>query len=124
VRTRAGCDLGRTGGAGRTDASGRTDKGSSPNVFASARPRLIRVAYAILGSRAEAEDVVSDVWMRLAAAGATGAVLDVDAWTTVAVSRGALDEYRSARRRREHYVGPWLPEPILSAARTVDPATG
>lgn len=90
--------------------------------FAAARPRLIRVAYAILGSLAEAEDVVSEVWVRLAAADAGHPVLDVDAWTTVAVSRGALDEYRSARRRREHYVGPWLPEPMLCAARTVDPA--
>lgn len=88
--------------------------------FAAARPRLIRVAYAILGSRAEAEDVVSEVWVRLAAADATDPVLDVDAWTTVAVSRGALDEYRSARRRRDHYVGPWLPEPVLS--ELTDPA--
>lgn len=78
-----------------------------------ARPRLIRVAYAVLGSHAEAEDVVSDCWLRLAAADAREPVLDVEAWATVTVARAALDALRSARRRREVYVGPWLPEPLV-----------
>jgi RNA polymerase sigma-70 factor, ECF subfamily len=85
-------------------------------AYQAARPRLVRVAYAILGLHSEAEDVVADVWLRLAAADAADAVRDVDAWATVAVSRAALDALRSARVRREVYVGPWLPEPAVEAA--------
>ncbi|MDF9715135.1 RNA polymerase sigma factor SigJ [Nocardioides sp. ChNu-99] len=75
------------------------------------RPRLVGVAYALLGSRAEAEDVVADTWLRLVAV--TDPVDDLEAWSVVAVSRRALDVLRSARVRREAYVGPWLPEPVL-----------
>ena len=82
-------------------------------AYQQARPRLVRVAYAVLGSHAEAEDVVSDCWLRLAAADAREPVLDVEAWATVTVARAALDALRSARRRREVYVGPWLPEPVV-----------
>jgi len=87
-----------------------------------ARPRLVRVAYAVLGSRHEAEDVVSEAWLRLVAADASDPIRDVDAWATVAVARAALDSLRSARSRREVYVGPWLPEPVVSADVPVDPA--
>jgi RNA polymerase sigma-70 factor, ECF subfamily len=83
-------------------------------AFSLARPRLIRVAYAILGSHAEAEDVVADCWLRLVTADAAEPVRDVESWAVVAVSRMALDVLRSARVRREQYVGPWLPEPILT----------
>ncbi len=86
--------------------------------FQEARPRLVRVAYSILGSRAEAEDVVADCWLRLARADAREHVEDVLAWSTVAVARISLDVLRSARVRRESYVGPWLPEPDVVA----DPA--
>jgi RNA polymerase sigma-70 factor (ECF subfamily) len=77
------------------------------------RPRLVRVAYAILGSHAEAEDVVADCWLRLVAADEREPVRDVAAWATVTVARAALDVLRSARSRRESYVGPWLPEPLV-----------
>lgn len=80
------------------------------------RARLVRVAYAVLGSVAEAEDVVADCWLRLLGADAREPVRDVEAWTTVAVGRAALDVLRSARSRREVYVGPWLPEPVVEAA--------
>lgn len=66
-------------------------------AYTQARPRLVRIAYAVLGSNAEAEDVVSECWPSLAAANAREPVLDVDAWATVAVARRALDELRSAR---------------------------
>jgi RNA polymerase sigma-70 factor, ECF subfamily len=82
-------------------------------AFSQARPRLVRVAYAIIGSRSEAEDVVADCWFRLAAADGDETVRDVEAWAVVAVSRMALDVLRSARVRRERYVGPWLPEPVV-----------
>lgn len=73
----------------------------------------MRVAYAVLGVNAEAEDVVSEVWLRLPDADAREPVLDVDGWAAVAVARRALDVLRSARVRRETYIGPWLPEPIV-----------
>ncbi|MBW6433694.1 RNA polymerase sigma factor SigJ [Actinoplanes hulinensis] len=85
------------------------------DAWTAARPRLVRVAYAILGSVAEAEDVVSECWFRLARA---GPVHDVEAWAVVTVARAATDVLRSARMRRETYPGPWLPEPVVTA----DPA--
>ena len=91
-------------------------------AFLAARPRLVGVAYAVLGSYAEAEDVVSDTWLRLVAADDVDRIRDVDAWATVAVARAALDAYRSARVRRERYVGPWLPEPLVGTNPDADPA--
>jgi RNA polymerase sigma-70 factor (ECF subfamily) len=75
------------------------------------RPRLLRAAYALLGTWADAEDVVADTWLRLTQADRREPVADVEAWAVVAVSRRALDVLRSARVQREAYVGPWLPEP-------------
>jgi len=88
------------------------------SAYTAIRPRLVGIAYAVLGTRAEAEDVVSDCWLRLAAADTREPVRDVEGWAVVAVSRRALDVLRSARVQREAYVGPWLPEPLLDA----DPA--
>ena len=82
--------------------------------FAAARPRLLRLAYSQLGDLAESEDVVQEAWLRLDRAGAD-TIDDVDAWLTTVVARLALDALRSARSRRETYVGPWLPEPIVGA---------
>lgn len=84
-------------------------------AYISARPRLIAVAYAVLGSHAEAEDAVSECWLRLSATDQCGRIRDVAAWATVAVARIALDILGSARVRRETYPGPWLPEPIVAA---------
>ena len=73
------------------------------------RPRLFGLAYRILGSAADAEDVLQEAWLRAADVSdprSPRAVL------TTIVTRLCLDEVRSARRRREEYVGPWLPEPI------------
>lgn len=92
-------------------------------AYEAVRPRLIRVAYAVLGSHSEAEDVVAETWLRLAAADRREPILDVEAWAVVAVSRGALDTLRLARVRRETYVGPWLPEPMLDwTNRAANPA--
>ncbi|GAA3049937.1 RNA polymerase sigma-70 factor [Pseudonocardia yunnanensis] len=91
-------------------------------AYTRARPRLVRVAYAVTGSHAEAEDVVSDCWLRLVAADAHTPVKDVEAWGTVVVARRALDTLRSARVRRETYVGPWLPEPWVDSPSATDPA--
>lgn len=96
-------------------------------AYSRARPRLIRVAYAVLGRQVEAQDVVSECWLRLTDADALEPVLDVEGWSTVVVARRALDVLRSARVRRESYVGPWLPEPFVErstthAALNADPA--
>jgi RNA polymerase sigma-70 factor (ECF subfamily) len=95
-------------------------------AFSKARARLVRIAYAILGTHTEAEDVVADCWLRLVAADEHQPVRDVESWAVVTVSRMALDVLRSARVRRERYVGPWLPEPVLSglsgSAAGIDPA--
>jgi RNA polymerase sigma-70 factor, ECF subfamily len=81
-------------------------------AFEAERARLVRLAYGQLGSLAEAEDVVQDAWLRLERADA-GAIRDLRAWLTTTVSRLALDTLRSARVRRESYIGPWLPEPLV-----------
>jgi RNA polymerase sigma-70 factor, ECF subfamily len=88
--------------------------------FARARPRLLRLAYSELGDLGEAEDVVQEAWLRLERTGAE-AIDDLDAWLTTVVGRLALDTLRSARARRETYVGPWLPEPLVSSGAD-DPA--
>jgi RNA polymerase sigma-70 factor, ECF subfamily len=94
--------------------------------FSRARARLVRIAYAILGAHGEAEDVVADCWLRLVAADEHQPVRDVESWAVVAVSRMALDVLRSARVRREQYVGQWLPEPVLTGSpgggAVIDPA--
>lgn len=82
--------------------------------FEALRPGLIRLAYGHLGSVAESEDVVQEAWLRLERTD-TSEIRDLKGWLTTTVSRLALDTLRSARVRREAYVGPWLPEPIVEA---------
>jgi RNA polymerase sigma-70 factor, ECF subfamily len=88
--------------------------------FAEARPRLLRLAYSQLGDLGEAEDVVQEAWLRLERTGEEH-IDDLDGWLTTVVGRLALDTLRSARVRREAYVGPWLPEPLV-ASPAEDPA--
>jgi RNA polymerase sigma-70 factor (ECF subfamily) len=89
-------------------------------AFEAERPHLLRVAYGQLGSLAEAEDVVQDAWLRLQRS-RVEEIRDLRGWLTTTVSRLALDTLRSARVRRERYVGPWLPEPLV-ADTGADPA--
>jgi len=81
-------------------------------VFAPLRPRLLRVAYRMLGSLADAEDVVQDAFIRWHTTDRT-AVRQPEGYLVRVVTRLCLDQLKSARRRREAYVGPWLPEPLL-----------
>ena len=91
-------------------------------VFAEERPKLFGVAYRMLGSVADAEDVVQETYLRWQEAANGGTQVDSpSAYLTTMVSRRCLDELRSARRRREQYVGEWLPEPLLEDDR-LDPA--
>jgi RNA polymerase sigma-70 factor (ECF subfamily) len=90
--------------AGRAAAAG----------FHPLRPRLIRIAYRMLGSVADAEDVVQEAFLRWLDAD-RGAVREPEAYLCRVVTRLCLDQLKSARRRRETYVGPWLPEPVVAA---------
>ncbi len=81
-------------------------------LFERERPRLLRLAYRMLGSRRDAEDVVQDAWLRWQPH-AGRAVESPAAYLTTIVSRTCLDLLRSAHARRVEYVGEWLPEPIV-----------
>jgi RNA polymerase sigma-70 factor (ECF subfamily) len=83
-------------------------------AFDPLRPRLVRVAYRMLGSVADAEDVVQEAFIRWMDAD-RAVVLEPEAWLRRVVYRLSLDVLKSARRRRETYVGPWLPEPVVEA---------
>ncbi|WP_300398315.1 sigma-70 family RNA polymerase sigma factor [uncultured Sphingobium sp.] len=87
----------------QTDAAAR---------FAPLRPRLTRIAYRMLGSVADAEDVVQDAFLRWIGAD-HDAVREPEAFLRRIVTRLCLDHLKSARVRRETYVGPWLPEPLV-----------
>ena len=83
--------------------------------FEQARPHLLSVAYRLTGTVADAEDAVQDAWLRWDALGDGRArIADPRAWLTTVVSRIGLDRLRSAARRRETYVGEWLPEPVVT----------
>ena len=76
------------------------------------RPKLMRVAYRMLGSVADAEDVVQEAFIRWMGAD-RGAVREPEAFLRRTVTRLCLDQLKSARRQRETYVGPWLPDPVV-----------
>jgi RNA polymerase sigma-70 factor, ECF subfamily len=82
-------------------------------VFAAERPRLTGIAYRIGGSLADADDIVQEAWLRFSKTG-PDSIERPAAWLTTVVARIALDHLKAARREREVYVGPWLPEPIAS----------
>ncbi|MFZ2178621.1 MAG: sigma-70 family RNA polymerase sigma factor [Rhodococcus sp. (in: high G+C Gram-positive bacteria)] len=91
--------------------------------FESHRQHLLSVAYRLTGSVSDAEDAVQESWLRLDDAGGAH-IRDLGGWLTTVVGRICLDRLRSAAVRREHYVGQWLPEPIvssLSPSREPDP---
>ena len=83
---------------------------------------LLDVAYRLLGSYSDAEDIVQEAFTRLLRTD-LDPIEDVRAWLLVVVSRLCLDQLRSARVRREAYIGPWFPEPLLEADESTDPAS-
>jgi len=98
-----------------------TDIDRAAGVFAEYRTILFSVAYRILGSAADAEDAVQDAWLRWSAADRSQ-VADPKAYLGRIVSNVAIDRLRSVRAQRETYVGPWLPEPILTGGDVPDTA--
>jgi RNA polymerase sigma-70 factor (ECF subfamily) len=83
--------------------------------FQAERPRLFSIAYRMLGSATDAEDVVQDAWVRFNSAEATD-LRSPRAFAATIVTRLCLDRLKSARAKREEYIGPWLPEPVLTDA--------
>jgi len=98
-------------------------------VYESLRPLLFSIAYRMLGSVTEAEDVVQEAFLRYhRAVGEHGQPDSPKAYLSTVVTRLSIDQLRSARSRRESYVGEWLPEPLLTSAESLyqpapDPAT-
>ncbi|HJV68715.1 RNA polymerase sigma-70 factor [Ideonella sp.] len=81
-------------------------------LFAAARPRLFAIAYRMLGTRADAEDVLQDAWLRWHRAD-RASLQSAEAWLVTVVTRLAIDRLRAAKAEREAYVGWWLPEPLV-----------
>ena len=102
------------------ETGGAEDLEQAAAVFTSVRPRLFGIAYRMLGSVTEAEDLVQEVWLRWQTCDRS-AVANPGAFLATATTRLAINELQSARVRRETYVGPWLPEPVDTSA---DPYLG
>jgi len=90
------------------------------SAFAAVRPRLFGIAYRMLGSAAEAEDIVQDVWLRWQATDRS-VVENPPAFLATTTTRMCINFAQSAQSRRETYIGPWLPEPVDTSS---DPALG
>ncbi len=88
--------------------------------FEAQRSRLFGLAYRLLGSAAEAEDAIQDAYLRLHAAD-RAAIASLPAWLTKVVTNLCLNRLTSARARREIYVGPWLPEPVITGGGALGP---
>ncbi|MFF8473224.1 RNA polymerase sigma-70 factor [Streptomyces sp. NPDC015414] len=99
-----------------TDGTAGPSSGPDPatDTFVAHRNLLFTVAYEMLGSAADAEDVLQETWLRWAGVD-LGAVRDRRAYLVRITTRQALTRLRTLRRRKESYVGPWLPEPLLTA---------
>jgi RNA polymerase sigma-70 factor (ECF subfamily) len=85
---------------------------SPTEIFQGQRPRLFSIAYRMLGTRADADDVLQDAWLRWQSAD-HAALQSAQAWLVTVVTRLAIDRLRAVKAEREHYPGWWLPEPIV-----------
>jgi RNA polymerase sigma-70 factor (ECF subfamily) len=101
---------GRSGHRGRSDLDRLSDVDAA--TFERERARLTGLAYRLLGSLTDAEDVVQDAWLRWQATDRS-AIDRPPAWLTTVVSRLGIDRLRARRREQERYIGPWLPEPLV-----------
>src|SRR6476620_11336154 len=91
-----------------------TVAGAQSVSFDQYRPLLFGIAYRMLGSVMDAEDAVQETWLRWQRA-APAEVSAPKAYLSTVITRLCLDQLRSARARREQYVGPWLPEPLVGS---------
>jgi RNA polymerase sigma-70 factor (ECF subfamily) len=88
------------------------DRPAETAPFAALRPRLFSIAYRMLGTRADAEDVVQDAWLRWHGADQS-TLQSAEAWLVTVTTRLAIDRLRARKIEREAYVGWWLPEPLV-----------
>jgi RNA polymerase sigma-70 factor (ECF subfamily) len=96
---------------------------TTASTFADLRPLMFSIAYRMLGSAVEAEDIVQDAFLRYHRAVADGTVVESPkAFLSAVTTRRSIDHLRSAKVRRESYVGVWLPEPLLTDRLAPDPA--
>ena len=86
---------------------------AAAETFETYRPYLFSVAYRMLGSAMDAEDMVQETWVRYQAT-PPETIRSLKAWLTTVISRLCMDQLQLAHRKREQYIGPWLPEPILT----------
>ncbi len=96
------------------DSAGQGDDAVSDDAFVTHRRLLFTIAYEMLGSAADAEDVLQESWLKWDGVDQSE-VRDARAYLVTIVTRTSLDRMRTIARRREDYVGPWLPEPLLTA---------
>jgi RNA polymerase sigma-70 factor (ECF subfamily) len=82
-------------------------------TFNQHRPRLMGIAYRMLGSRVDAEDILQDTYLRWHHTD-TSVIDNAEAWLVTATTRLCIDKLRSVKTERERYIGPWVPEPIVS----------
>ena len=86
---------------------------NATELFEAERQRLRAISYRIVGNPDDADDAVQDTWLRFSAAD-LATIDNPSAWLTTVVSRVSIDRLRSASHRRETYVGPFLPDPIIN----------
>ena len=93
-------------------------------TFDAHRPHLFAIAYRMLGTVTDAEDLTQETYLRWQRATAEGApaIATPKSWLTTTITNLCIDHLRSARVRREEYLGPWLPEPLLTSDAAGDPA--
>jgi RNA polymerase sigma-70 factor (TIGR02957 family) len=106
-------------GDGRGRAGGSGGPGDATSVFAEHRDVLFTVAYEMLGSAADAEDVLQETWLRWANVD-HNTVHNARAYLARAVARMSLNRLRTLKRQREEYIGPWLPEPVATDRTIAD----
>jgi RNA polymerase sigma-70 factor (ECF subfamily) len=83
------------------------------DLFEQSRPRLLGIAYRMVGTMADADDIVQEAWMRWNDAH-QASIHRPEAWLTTVTARIAIDFIRASSRRREEYLGPWLPDPVVA----------
>jgi RNA polymerase sigma-70 factor (ECF subfamily) len=96
-----------------------TQNGDAAAAFEPLRPKLVRVAYRMLGSVADAEDAVQEAFIRWMGTDRND-VREPEAFLRRTVTRLCLDQLKSARKKRETYIGPWLPDPVVEEAKDED----
>src|SRR5918993_3239521 len=102
------------GGRGLSERTSGVDRPDAACLFNQHRELLISVAYRVLGSVTDAEDAVQEAWLRWSGVDPTG-IANPRAFLVRVITRLAIDRLRREQARRESYVGPWLPEPVLTA---------